>query len=369
MSVDGLAGRLLLCPGRAPSVVCERPMVGAALLGRLTQGRRAALLPDVLASVFTLCADAQRSTARRAVQAALGVVDRPGDAARDALVVAMHAAQEQLHRLALDLPSRSTGAAPQAGWLRDAPVMALPSITTGTGELALRSAAAALQAWLERRLLGMPAAEWLAAWQRDHGEWLDQWCSRRDHPLAKWLVAVRGDARAVEWPCRALDLAAPGELRAIGVAVEADATFAERPLWQGRPAETGPWTRAGRIDHVQTVWDRLGSRIADLAQIAGGQMLSCGALTLADGVGMAWTEMSRGLLMHWAQLEPGERHADRARIARYHVLAPTEWNFHPDGAFARWLAAAAREPSQVRLAATALDPCIDFKLEEATSHA
>jgi hypothetical protein len=327
------------------------------------------LLPDVLASVFTLCADAQRSTSRRAVQAALGLADRPANAARDALVIALHCAQEQLHRLALDLPSRSTDAAVQAGWLRDAPVMALPSITTGAGEQTLKQAAAALPAWLDKRLLGMPVAEWLAGWQRDRGQWLDQWCSRGDHPLARWLSAVRTDALAVAWPCRALDLSATEELRAIGAAIEAGAAFAERPLWQGRPAETGPWTRAGRIEPVATVWDRLGARIADLAQIALGRTLSCGALTLADGVGLAWTEMSRGLLMHWVQLEPGERRADTARVARYHVLAPTEWNFHPDGAFARWLADAARAPAQVRLAAAALDPCIEFSIEQETSNA
>lgn len=369
MSVDSLAGDLLLCPGRAPSVVCERPMVGPALLGRLTQGRRAALLPDLLASVFTLCAGAQRSTARRAVQAALGHADPAAEAARDTLLVAMHAAREQLHRLALDLPSRSTGAVASAVWLRDAPVMALPSMTAGAAEQTLRGAAAALPAWLERRLLGMPAAEWLAAWQRDRGEWLDRWCRQNEHPVARWLAAVRIDAQAVTWPCRALDLASPNELRAIGAAVAADPTFAERPIWQGRPAETGPWTRIGRIEAVQTPWDRLGARIADLARIALGQPLSCGALTLADGVGMAWTEMSRGLLMHWAQLEPGEHRADSARVARYHVLAPTEWNFHRDGGFARWLAGAAHTTAQVRLAAAALDPCIEFRLEEATSDA
>lgn len=369
MTMDGLTGRLLLSPGRSDAIACERPMVGAALLGRLTQGRHAALLPDVLASVFTLCADAQRSTSRRAVQAALGLAEYPNDAARDARLIALHAAQEQLHRLALDLPSRSNGAAVQAGWLRDAPVMALPRLHNGTLELALQSASAALPGWLEKRLLGMPVAEWLAAWQRDRGEWLVHWCGQHDHPVAHWLSAVRPDAQAAGWACRTLELSTQDGLRAIGAAVEADANFPERPLWKGGPAETGPWTRANRVDPVHTVWDRLGARIADLARLALGQPLSCGALTLAEGVGLAWTEMSRGLLMHWVQLEPGERRADNARVARYHVLAPTEWNFHPDGAFARWLAGGTGTTAQVRLAAAALDPCIEFKVEEATSHA
>jgi hypothetical protein len=369
MTMDGLTGRLLLSPGRSDSIVCERPMVGAALLGRLTQGRHAALLPDVLASVFTLCADAQRSTSRRALQAALGLAEDPDDAARDARLIALHAAQEQLHRLALDLPSLSTGAAVQAGWLRGAPVMALPSFGSAARAQALQSAAAALPAWLDKHLLGMPVAEWLTAWQRDRGAWLAHWCAQQDHPVAHWLSAVRPDAQAAGWDCRALDLSTTDALRAIAAAVEADASFAERPVWQGGPAETGPWTRAARVDPVHTVWDRLGARIADLARLALGQPLSCGALTLADGVGLAWTEMSRGLLMHWVQLEPGERRADNARVARYHVLAPTEWNFHPDGAFARWLAGGAGTTAQVRLAAAALDPCIEFKLGEAASHA
>jgi len=370
-TIDNLAGRLLLRPAHSVPIVCGRPMVGAALLGRLTRGRHARLLPDLLASVFTLCADAQRSTARRAVKAALGLLDNPADAARDARVIAMHAAQEQLQRLALDLPTCSSGAPAQAGWLRDAPVMSLPSITTGAGEQALLGAAAALPGWLERRLLGMPVADWLTAWDAGRGDWLGRWCARHDHPVTQWLATVDADARAVGWDCRALDvLGEPDDLRALGAAIENDSDFAERPRWRGMPAETGPWTRAGRVEPVRTSWDRLGARVADLCRIAVGGPLACGALTLADGVGLAWTEMSRGLLMHWVRLEDGDDiNVDTARVARYHVLAPTEWNFHPDGGFGRWLAGGERTTAQVRLAAATLDPCVEFTIEQAHSDA
>ena len=367
MSLESIAGRLLLCPQGVPAVVCERPMVGSALLGRLTAGRRAVLLPDLLAGVFSLCADAQRSTARRAVKAALGLSDNAADAARDHLALAVHVAREHLQRFALDLPARGGVGAPSTAWMRDAPVTGLPAITTGPGEQALQSALHALPAWLERRLFGVPAADWLAGWQADGGAWLARWCTAREQPVARWLAQVKDAAHEAAWHCRALDLLdAPEEgLRAIAATLRESPGLAERPTWEDAPAETGPWTRQGGDEGVYTAWDRLGARLAELAALAGGQPLALGALTLADGEGIAWTEMSRGLLIHWCQLEAGERDPSTARVARYHVIAPTEWNFHPEGHFARWLQAAPRPAAVVRLAAAALDPCIAFAVQEA----
>jgi hypothetical protein len=374
MTVDRLMGRLLLRPGHSPSVVCERPMIGAALLGRLTAGRRAALLPGLLATVFTLGAQVQHSTAARAVKAALGLhAGHTADAIstrRDALVIAMHTAREHLQRLALDWPTlvMAETEPPTPAWLRNAPVMVLPASAAGPGEASLQAAAVALPGWLERHLLGMPPARWLQAWHAERGDWLRRWCADRDHPVPRWLHRVRGDAQSVAWPCRALDVlhdaALPTDgLHALGAALAADAHFAEQPQWQGAPAETGSWTRAGRSEPVLTLWDRLGARLADLARIADGVPLAFGALALGDGQGLAWTEMSRGLLVHWVQLEDGERQPDTARAARYHVLAPTEWNFHPAGAFARLLAGNALNEVQARLAAATLDPCIEFSVD------
>jgi hypothetical protein len=359
-----LAGGLRLRPGERPSIICERPMVGAALLGRLTEGRRAVLLPELLASVFTLGAPAQRSTSRRAVKAALGRTDSGDDMA----AIAFHTAREHLQRFALDLPAHAgphDAAPPAVTWLRDAPMQ--PDV--GAAPAALD----ALGGWLHRRLFGMAADQWLARWQREGGDWLSQWCAGRDHPVARWLASVQGAARSIELECRALDVLSSGEagLRELGAALAADARFAEQPLWRGAPAETGPWTRAGRADAVRTVWDRLGARLADLARIAGGVPLASGALRLGSGIGMAWTEMSRGLLMHWIELETsGAGDAATARAARYRVLAPTEWNFHPDGSFGCGLAAMAFDTAALRLAAAALDPCVAFRVDvDASQHA
>jgi hypothetical protein len=69
------------------------------------------------------------------------------------------------------------------------------------------------------------------------------------------------------------------------------------------------------------------------------------------------------LLVHWIRLEDGPRQADAARAQSYRVLAPTEWNFHPDGALARALREGRLDAERTRLAAVALDPCIGFDVE------
>jgi hypothetical protein len=372
MTPDGLAGRLILRPGSAAPLTCERPMVGAALLGRLTTDRHAALLPDIIATVFTLCAEAQRSTSRRAIKAALGAAEGAAEQRRDALAIALHTAREHLQRLALDLPSLASASAkatvnPQ--WLRDAPVLAPPS--AGANEDTLRAIGAALPGWLDRRLFGMPPAAWLEGWQRDGAAWLDSWCRDRDQPFAVWLAAVRDEAQAIAWPCVPLDVLHDGQagVRALAAAVAADKAFAERPQWRGAPAETGPWTRHGRATTVCSAWDRLGARLADLALLATGVPLALGSLALGAGEGIAWTEMSRGLLVHWVRLDGQSTDPSSTRAQRYHVLAPTEWNFHPDGAFAQWLRDSAPSPARVRLAAATLDPCVPFSIEPEPQHA
>ncbi|MDH4287752.1 MAG: hypothetical protein OEW27_07985 [Aquincola sp.] len=373
MTPDGLAGRLVLRPGADPSVCCERPMVGAELLQRLTAGRHAALLPDIIGAVFTLCADAQRSTSRRALRAALGTFDSDAERARDARPIALHTVREHLQRFTLDMPTLApdAAAAVTAHWLRDAPVMSVPPMTGNAFEAALAATEVALPGWLERRLFGMAPAAWLAAWQRDPAAWLDEWSRGRDHPVARWLAAVRDDARAIGWPCRPLDVLtdAEGAMRTLAAAIAADPAFAECPTWQGATAETGPWTRHGRVRPVSTAWDRLGARLAEVAQLAVGTPLAAGAMATGDGEGIAWTEMSRGLLIHWVRLEAGERDAGSARAARYQVLAPTEWNFHPQGAFAHLLRDGVLAPAQVRLAAATLDPCLAFTVEAENHHA
>jgi hypothetical protein len=419
-------------------------MVGAAPMRRLAEGRPAGLLPDLLASIFTLGAHAQRCTARRAIAAALGGDDAAPTMAplwqAEAQLVALATAREHLQRFALDLPQwlPRAGLAVDPGWLRDAPVRSLPA--SGAAPAELQAMAAALPGWLERHLLGLAPADWLRRWHDDPAAWLADWAAGSTHPLGRWLAAVRTAAQAILLPCRPLALFAvigegeregastsvgidggtgvgmgvgmgggtgggmgvgmdgsmgvavdvgidagmgagksllsprphaPDEagLRALADALRQVPDFAEQPLWQGAPAETGPWTRAARpheAPRAADAWVRLGARLADLVAIGcdGAGALAGGSRALGPGEGIAWTEMSRGLLMHWVRLDAGPHPPDTARVRSYRVLAPTEWNFHPQSALGLALAEGRLEGEAARLAALALDPCIRFELAE-----
>ena len=75
---------------------------------------------------------------------------------------------------------------------------------------------------------------------------------------------------------------------------------------------------------------------------------------------MAQVQAARGLLVHRVAIRAG-------RVADYRILAPTEWNFHPQGAAALGLATLpdADDETLHRLGGlfvTALDPCVAYDL-------
>ena len=79
--------------------------------------------------------------------------------------------------------------------------------------------------------------------------------------------------------------------------------------------------------------------------------------------GIAAVQTARGLLLHAVRLED-------ERVADYRIVAPTDWNFHPDGALARGLLGLEVEDAttlvqRAGLAVLALDPCVAFRIEVA----
>ena len=175
----------------------------------------------------------------------------------------------------------------------------------------------------------------------------------------------------------------PAGLRQIGDALERDAAYSIRPLHQGSPAACGARARpieqplgqalpAGTSPADQRVpacWIELAEGPAQRVRLVEGETVCCGILgvTLAPGHGIAGVETARGPLMHAAELA-GDR------VARYRIVAPTEWNFHPEGALPADLigrpAGAPRAVAQrVELAVQSLDPCVRCSVEIVQPHA
>lgn len=147
-----------------------------------------------------------------------------------------------------------------------------------------------------------------------------------------------------------------------------DAEFCMTPQWQGAAAETGAFARRQGGDGAVTpaFSARWLARLEELQDWAsGGEKVGAGgtasAATTERGRGRALVETARGLLMHEIAL-------DGDRIADYFIVAPTEWNFHPQGPLAGWLigrGATDRDAARTfaaRAVAT-LDPCVRWELE------
>ena len=78
---------------------------------------------------------------------------------------------------------------------------------------------------------------------------------------------------------------------------------------------------------------------------------------------MRRSNSARGRLYHRVKLDGG------GKIVNYAIVAPTEWNFHPDGPFVRLLlgarigAGAAAARRRVEQLAFVFDPCIGVGAE------
>ena len=176
------------------------------------------------------------------------------------------------------------------------------------------------------------------------------------------LVVARPDA-----------LAAVDDAEVIGRLESAPDAFAARPSLPGRCPEAGSfarfWEAAPRAEGAFAA--RLAARLLDVVATLASLRLAIdgetnpdGVLTggpAGDGFGYGAAEGARGRLYHLA--ETGKD----GRIASYAVLAPTEWNFHPEGPYAAALAGArlgSGEPGRLMAArlAALVDPCVAFEV-------
>ena len=306
--------RLAVIDGRvaAVSVASERPLVAAVL-----RGRPAEAAVKLVPLLFALCGRAQGRAAELALAAACG---RESAARIDAEIQA-EVMREHLWRWLLDLPPLLGVAADQGEFTRLA-----RCIADGQREA----------------VAGFLAGEQIARLCRRLEEMKD--LAEPPHGLLPSLDAA---ASLVPWP-------------------QLDAGFCARPQWQGCAAETGAIARRRNPSAAGAFAARWLARLEELRDWAAGREKvgaggTASAVQAGPGRGRALVETARGLLMHEIAL-------DGERIADYFIVAPTEWNFHPQGSLAGWLTgrdAGDREELQtfVARAVAALDPCVRWELE------
>ena len=380
---DDLAGVLRVAPGQArPHNLVSSRREWATLL---TRGVPAASLSSRLGSLFSLCGHAHRLCADMAVTAALGrsTSDRL-NAAQD---LQQETLREHVRRIGLDWPGQlALGVVSEQAKLQALTALQqCPLFTSAAPSLSgsqRTEPCPGLQHWLEEHLLGMPPAEWLIHWEQDCAAWLRAWSNTEPGWLANLLRQARPPADKTTPAAPFLRVhASESGLRVLADCLVRQPGFTRQPQWRGQCAETGPWTRLRQTtpEMINTPWLRLGSRLAELVRLAladepgrsGAMWLVMGSMATARHEGLAWVEMARGLLVHHVQLDGT---GDDARVASCQVLAPTEWNFHPQGAVAKVLEqlptpSTSRVCREVDLLFSAYDPCVKHEFLTADCHA
>ena len=339
----------------AVEIVSTRPRAARLLAGKSV----AAALP-LLPLLFTVCGVAQRLAGEAAVAAAQGRAHPVTPAERLSLLC--ETTQEHLWRLLLDWP-QLLGQAPLQSefsvWFRRLGLAGRSGVWPDWGD--------AFADFVAGEVLGMR----LEAWEQ-----LKNFAPVRDGES----LAVRFWRALPEMPMEDSGAWLPRESAArYAQALDGIWTddFERTPEWRQASAETGALARwrdhpallAAQRRYGRGPRPRLLARLMDLAQCA--RHLAAGtdgavgtpldACCVAPGVGVARVETARGILLHRVRL-------DGERLAEYALVAPTEWNFHPRGAFASaMLGVPATDVEglhrQASLLALALDPCVPFQIE------
>jgi len=338
-----------------------RPDVAHSLL----QGRTLDVVAAVVPRLFSICARSQAVASELACTAAAADPVTPDLLARGSAAVSAEIVRECAWRTLLDWP-KWVGEAPGAeaivaaraslGFRFDAP--AEPAIRT----IALAAFGDAADAWLAQPSLA-DLERWIGAGQTAAARFVRR---VRDDEAA---AGGSGDLRRPDAPL----LDAKNHAAWIGElsdACDADPGFARHPTWRGAPAETGALARlqsdpligALTSGPASRVLARFVARLRELALLLAGRSAAVvGAKSLPGGGGIAWVENARGLLIHRVQL-------DQDRVRDYCIVAPTEWNFHPEGALAQALSGMpARDLDAVNDRAArlvhSLDPCVACHVE------
>ncbi len=307
--------------------------------------------------LFSLCGGAQSVAAQSALQAAQGGLATEKEASDQAAKVRCEAALEHLWHLMLDWPQLcglSRREAEFAGCRR----ACMRAKSTSEFVVALQDA-------MNVVLLDKPFEDWLASNTRG---W-EVWRSCASGLAAKILRCLQRANIPPLVPVNCLPRMRAAEWAAIDEIGQAD--FAARPTLYGVPGETGVLARMAAHPMVspmlaagRNIEARLVARLAELADIAGGAAMRShdwvDATTPGKGIGLARVETARGVLIHRAVVEGG-------LVTDYVTIAPTEWNFHPQGAFAREAACLAAEDDaglqqQARMLALSLDPCVAYEM-------
>lgn len=357
-----------------------RPLQASRILEGSTPEEALQRLP----LIFSLCGTAQAAAALGACEDALALTPSRAQRIAREMLVWMESAREHLLRIRLDWPSFADEAVTKEGLQ---PVMQLlPNLTRALyadtapfrfNTVPSPDAVLAKQVITELRNM---IDELLGGALPDTRSSFDRWLKQGGTMPARLMQKLREQ----EWDrlgnieTNFLPSLEEDELHEYLGNSKVE-TFVAEPTWHGLPCETSPLQRQHAhpllreltVNQGNGLLTRLMARVVELAMIPDLLQLSLSTLMKApmttggkaasSGTGLALVEAARGRLVHRVEIEYGV-------IRRFNILAPTEWNFHPQGIAVQGLRTLKGDDEtalrqQAALWINAIDPCVGFNLQ------
>lgn len=362
------------------SLHSDRPLiVTRALIGQAPEDA-----VRLTGRLFPICGLAQTAAALGALEAAIGLEASEAQARARELVVAGEMAQSHAWRICIDW-------ADLTGEARD--LQAIAELRRHVAEIArqvfgrtdwaqiggcplcpdieaLDANLAAIGTWLQAHVLGDRKLPQTVA---DVEAWAGEGAN-----LPARLVALARGPEFTDLTGEFSDLMTSRDPHWFATRLSSDPNFSARPSLDGAPCETGAFAdRAHPLARpLIAAWGpglavRFALQALDAAALAEDMTRRLNELAQAEpssepaprepragGEGCAIAETVRGPVAHWARLE------DHC-IVDYRTVAPSEWNFHPEGPLVQALtgtAPAAGPERMARMIGAALDPCAPLRI-------
>jgi Ni,Fe-hydrogenase I large subunit len=365
------------------AILSNRPV----LASRVMVGKSPEQVLSLLPLMFNVCGIAQGRVAISAITQQLGIQSSVAqEHARDMLVM-IETVREHLMRIFLDWPDlfqqscdnevfpfvsglmKETNAA----LFREGDAFSLDSeLQPDLPKLQL--ILSRLDELLSTHVFQLPPGEWLSLKNIDD---LTYWSHHSDgiagHSVSTILCNGWGNQGGSH--SQSLPELHPEQLLEQFNSDDADA-FIRQPQWQGELYETTPLSRQQshaliynlQQTHENSLITRWAARLAELAGLPM-KIQRCLDTIMNEGdthmmhthtYGVAQHEAARGRLIHRVEIQQN-------LVTRYQILAPTEWNFHPQGLIKQSLSGLQADNNDelrqlARLMINAIDPCVGYEL-------
>ena len=364
---------------------------------------------SMLPLLFNICGVAQACAGVRACEQAMAMpVTEKTERIRDALVN-METLREHLWRLFLEWPAFTETsieksamaemvkiqhdfqqalcplhASSENNSLQD--VFALGGSEPQTDQALLERVLKHFAGLLQEHVFSMPPAQWLSL---NNQQALANWAASETNIAAQLINQIINAQWSHSGACQFNPLPAM-DLAQLYHSLQT-VNFVKQPQWLDQCCETSSLTRvksplvdALKADYGNGLLTRLVARLTEIAQLFLNIFQHCvdeqevkkseydkytfdkqdrdkqKIARFASNQGIGQVAAARGQLVHRVKI-------DNERIEYYQILAPTEWNFHPQGVVVQSLKSLTGEPQsiekQARLLINAIDPCVAYKFQ------